>query len=80
VASWPQTVIGVTGLSGAERPVPNFRQQTREAAIGTGVAPTPSYENYPSRSNTVHNRLIATGAGLLGGLETLAFLIVICFR
>jgi hypothetical protein len=34
----------------------------------------------PSGEATVRNRLIAAAAALLGGLETLSFVIVICGR
>jgi hypothetical protein len=43
------------------------------------LPPSPGRTSPRSKTN-VRNRLIATGAALLGGLETLAFLVVICSR
>jgi hypothetical protein len=45
-----------------------------------GRCPATDVRTSSKEQHEVRNRLIATGAGLLGGLETLAFLIVLCSR
>lgn len=44
------------------------------------VAHADRLEPARKEQDNVRNRLIATCAGLLGGLETLAFVIIICSR